>query len=201
MSFLTIAISSALLLSTPILIADRSELVADSNGSSNATSALTSGQKITRPVRHVVDGSNSRSSTPVAPVHKDEVQVVEAEQEAELTPLSESAKRTDSAISVSGGSPWAPLLRSPVDAADIDVVAAPSADDEGIDDSPLTFKAAAVAALLPGAHMSLPFRTTLMDFAMDKPAIKHEHLHDGEQAELVQSREPIHIGIGFPFGI
>ncbi|KAI9152701.1 hypothetical protein H9P43_009497 [Blastocladiella emersonii ATCC 22665] len=192
MSFLAVALSSALLLSTPLILTDRSELTADSAAAAEPATPTTPG----------FDAADSIAAVPAdvpAPGPKHSVSAVDL-----------AKQRTDSAVSVS-------TMLAPLAAASASgLPGSPSNDDEDdegvlvedLDDAPLTIhtSSSSAASMLAPPQLRLPFPTTLVDFAMDGAAIKHDAAWaaDAEDVDVPSTPgavEPAHLGIGFAFGI
>ncbi|ORZ33799.1 hypothetical protein BCR44DRAFT_39655 [Catenaria anguillulae PL171] len=237
MSFVAIALSSALMLTTPLLVAERSELLADHATAEPVVSPL-------QPPRR----QQSSSPAPLSSIGHESpaeiggtIDMPTAQKDDDLLALS---KRTDSAVSVSSMAPLSIstarfgsnnndlLVKSPTPVTTDEA----HVDDEGLaltdarvddlltsPDAPLSFKAARQLLFPEPSLVALPFPTTLMDFAMDAPAVKNAlpvvdgaEGDDAEEQEAENERreewvvkshaggisaQAAHVGIGFPFGI
>ncbi|KAJ3361817.1 hypothetical protein GGF32_006992 [Allomyces javanicus] len=196
MSFLTVALASAFMLSTPLLLVDRSELCADAADAPAAVAAANAAA--TTPAPALIDSACSSPTT-------------DGTKAALPTP---NSKRNDSAISMSSVMgrlhPLAPA---------VGVRAALDAHDEALDMSQDDEQALEISAsprsASPVASPVTYFPATLMDFGLDQPAVKRvvapsrrgsmalkPNVDQQEDAtEYSPVLESTYVGIGIPFGI
>ncbi|KNE60890.1 hypothetical protein AMAG_06651 [Allomyces macrogynus ATCC 38327] len=195
MSFLTVALASAFMLSTPLLLVDRSELCADAADAPAAVAAANAAAPPPAPI-------DSACSSPTTDISK-------------AAPPSPSSKRNDSAISMSSVigrlHPLVPAagVRAALDEHD-------EALDMSQDDEPaLEISASPRSASPVLASPVTYFPATLMDFGLDQPAVKRvvapsrrgsmavtpNAAVEEDATEYSPMLESTYVGIGIPFGI
>ncbi|KAJ3368028.1 hypothetical protein GGF31_006861 [Allomyces arbusculus] len=194
MSFLTVALASAFMLSTPLLLVDRSELCADAADAPAAVAAANAAAPMP-----IVDSACSSPTT-------------DASIKAVLP--SPSSKRNDSAISMSSViGRLQPLTPAAVRALDEHDEALDMSQDD--DAAALEISASPRSASPVQTSPTTYFPATLMDFGLDQPAVKRvvapsrrgsmavkPNVDVQEDAtEYSPMLESTYVGIGIPFGI